>query len=350
LAGLLIAGATATALTPALAPAAARAAEQAVRIELADEAAESAIPPAAAITLKADDAPLAEVVRKIASTVPLALTEKGDAVEDPITLSLAAADWEDLILQLLSRRSYALIWDAASGRPSNLVVFWDAVRLDRDAAAAETSDDEGVEERIRKVVASYHATQDPAGAAIETLTEKRERFLTALRAYEAVDPNSPEGLRLARKLAAARGAYREALAQAANYDEARTVAAVLPTFDEDDAATRRSALETLRWLSLTTESPEALAAARASLVAPADKAEELAALEVLVRYGDAAEVQKLLEPIALKAGPNQERAATAWIRIRDEQAARAEAAMAAEEEENKDSILPGKADQDDRAD
>ena len=74
----------------------------------------------------------------------------------------------------------------------------------------------------------------------------------------------------------------------------------------------------------------AIDAAKASLRAPEDDAEERAAIEVLIRYGDEAEVLTLLEPLALQAGPNQDLAARSWVRIREEQDARDKAEAEAE--------------------
>lgn len=164
------------------------------------------------------------------------------------------------------------------------------------------------------------------------LEEKRMAYqLTSLALGSIDDPNSKEGQKLARKHAAARAAYLEALGKVADFDEARTVEAVLPSFEADDGEIRGSALETLRWLSHTGSSPDAIEAARDSLSTAEDGDEERAALEILVRYGDEGEVLSLLEPLALKAGPNQDFAAQSWLRIREEQAAREKATEASDQ-------------------
>ena len=75
------------------------------------------------ISLTAGDAPLVAVKREITATVSLTLMEKGPPVEDPLTLSYKSANWEELILKLLSRCSYALIWGEESDRPRSMVVF-----------------------------------------------------------------------------------------------------------------------------------------------------------------------------------------------------------------------------------
>ena len=286
------------------------------------------------------------MVRALSDEVPIALIERGAPVEDAVTLQLEAATWESLIGRLLSRRSYALLWNESSEGPSSLVVFWDAVRQDR-SAGNEAEDDEGLEARIRAVAEGYAEASDPAGKAIALLEEKREAYQEAQRAFRATaNPDSTEGQKLARQLGAARAAYQEALGGLADYDEARSVDAVLPSTAEADAKIRRSALQTLRWLSHSGGNPEVIEAAKDSLRAPEDDAEERAALEVLVRYGKDRQVLALLEPLALEAGPNQNFAARNWLRIRDEQAARAEEVAAKAEESEEPGEAPAKSDGD----
>ena len=96
-------------------------------------------------------------------------------------------------------------------------------------------------------------------------------------------------------------------------------------FEVDDLDSRLTALETLRWLSETKHNPEAVELAAGALDAAEDEVTERAALEVLVRYGDEEEVLRILEPIALNEGPNQDLAVREWIRIRDERRAREQA-------------------------
>ena len=97
----------------------------------------------------------------------------------------------------------------------------------------------------------------------------------------------------------------------------------MPALEEDDEGARLSALQALRWQSRTALNPEAVGRVAAAVETESDPALQRAALEVLVRYGDPEEVLRAIEPLALTAGPNQDLAVREWLRIREEQDARA---------------------------
>jgi hypothetical protein len=175
-------------------------------------------------------------------------------------------------------------------------------------AAAATASAGDIEARIRAAAGEVLAPRDPAGDAIARLEDARD----ALEAARG-GPNEE----------AAREAYLDAIAGLDTHDESRAVEALLPTFEMDDRDARLAGLETLRELSHTARTPAAVEAAMTSFEIADDPEVERAALQVLVRYGDPQEVMRLLEPLALADGPNRDLAVREWIRIKDEQSARA---------------------------
>jgi hypothetical protein len=265
-----------------------------------------------AISLRLEDATLREALLEVGKTVPLTLTERGAAPEEPVSLTVEAQTWQGLFRKLLGRESHLLTLDAATGTPTSLVVRWDAVRdIPGAGMTAATGGAASVEARIRAAAKEVLAPRDPAGAAIARLEDARDA-LDAARG----GPNE----------AAAKEAYLEAIAGLDAYDEARAVEALVPAFETEDRDARLAGLETLRELSWTARTPAAVEAAMTSFEVADDPEVERAALEVLVRYGDQREVMRLLEPLALADGPNRDLAVREWIRIKDELAARAAAA------------------------
>ena len=191
----------------------------------------------------------------------------------------------------------------------------------RRRAATPVFATDDIESRIRAAAAEILAPKDHAGEAIGKLEAARLRQAELGAALVAAqNAGSAEAEQLAAAYAEARNAYLESLQGLENYDEARSVAALLPSLEEDRDA-RFGALETMRWLSETGQDVDAVAAATGAFQSAEDPQVERAAMEVLVRYGDPGEVMALLEPLALTDGPNQDLAVREWIRIRDEAAA-----------------------------
>jgi hypothetical protein len=263
------------------------------------------------ISLELQEATLREALLEIGRTVPLDLTERGTAPEQAVSLTVEAQTWQGMFRKLLGRESHLLTLDAASGTPTGLVVRWDAVRDLPGAGTAAASGAGDIEARIRAAAGEVLAPRDAAGEAIARLEDARD----ALEAARG-GPNE----------AATREAYLEAIGDLDTYDEARTVEALVPAFETDDRDARLAGLETLRELSWTARTPAAVEAAMRSFEVADDPEVERAALEVLVRYGDQQEVMRLLEPLALADGPNRDLAVREWIRIKDEETARAAAA------------------------
>jgi len=268
------------------------------------------------ISLELEGATLREALLEIGKVVPLTLTERGAAPEQPLSLSIEAQTWEGLFRKLLGRESHLLALDAATGTPTRLVVRWDTVRAAQSTGAPAAVAGAGdIEARIRAAAGEVLAPRDPAGDAIARLEDARD-------ALEAARGGPHEE--------AAREAYLDAIAGLDTHDEARAVEALLPAFEIDDRDTRLAGLETLRELSRTAGTPAAVEAAMTSFEIADDPEVERAALEVLVRYGDQQEVMRLLEPLALADGPNRDLAVREWIRIKDEQSARASGARGGE--------------------
>lgn len=192
------------------------------------------------------------------------------------------------------------------------MVRWDAVReiqaTPQGGAPADVGD---VESRIRAAAREVLAPRDLAAEAIARIEDARDAFEAARGG-----PNEAE----------AKEAYRDAIGDLNTHDEARAVEALVPALETDDPDARLAGLETLRELSHTARTPAAVDAAMSAFETADDDAVERAALEVLVRYGDQREVMRLLEPLALSDGPNRDIALREWIRIRDEQIARQNAA------------------------
>lgn len=257
-----------------------------------------------AISLEVEEVSLREVLVEIGETVPLTLVERGVALEEPVSLTLEGETWPDLLGRLIGRESYLLTFDGDTGKPTRLVVLWDAVRERRAAGPANDAVD-GIEARIRALASEVLAAPDVAGEAIASMEDARDAF---------------ERARGGPREAAARAAYVESIRTLGDHDEARTVGSLLPAFDHDDRDARLATLETMRWLSHTRRSPAAVDAALGSFETADDPEVERSALEVLVRYGDPRKVMRLLEPLALSDGPNRDLAVREWIRIKDEQA------------------------------
>jgi hypothetical protein len=266
-----------------------------------------------AISLEVDAATLREAILAISEAVPMTLVERGPAPEEPLSLALEAKTWPGLFRKLLGRESHLLTLDD-SGAPTRLVVRWDAVREARNVGSDEAmggSATGDVESRIRAAAGEVLAPPVVAGEAISRREEARD-------ACEAArgGPNEAE----------AREAFVEALGDLDSHDEARAVDALVPALDMDDRDARLAGLESLRWLSETGRNPDAVGAAMSAFETAEDDAVERAALEVLVRYGDQQQVMRMLEPLALSDGPNRDLAVREWIRIKDEQLARQNAA------------------------
>jgi hypothetical protein len=261
------------------------------------------------IALEAEEATLRDAVLAISKAVPLTLVERGEAPQQSVSLTIEANTWQGFFQRLLGRESHLLILDRATGKPTQLVVRWDAVR--ELLAAAPEGGTADVESRIRAAAGEVLAPRDLAGEAIAAMEEARDAFEAARGG-----PNEAE----------AREAYLEAIDDLNSHDEARTVEALAPALETDDRDARLAGLETLRELSHTARAPAAVDAAMNAFETAEDDTVERAALEVLARYGDQREVMRLLEPLALSDGPNRDIAVREWIRIRDEEIARERAA------------------------
>jgi hypothetical protein len=262
------------------------------------------------IALEAEQATWREVVDAISEAVPLALVERGKPPEEPVSLTVEAKTWQGFFRRLLGQESYLLTLDGDTGKPTRLVVRWDTLR-EVQAAAPDVGAAGDVESRIRAAAGEVLAPRDVAGEAIATMEEAREAF---------------EAARGGPKEAEAREAYLEAISGLDTHDEARAVEALVPALQTDDRDARLAGLETLRELSHTGRTPAAVDAAMGAFETAEDDTVERAALEVLVRYGDQKAVMRLLEPLALADGPNRDIAVREWIRIRDEELARSNAA------------------------
>jgi hypothetical protein len=264
-----------------------------------------------AISLEAQKMILRQALVEISEAVPFTLVERGTPPEEPVSLAVEAQTWQGLFRKLLGREGHLLTLDAA-GTPTKLVVRWDAVRARQGATAtAGAAGDGHVEARIRAAAGEVLAPRDAAGEAIARIEDARDAFEAARGG-----PNEAE----------AREAYLDAIGDLDTHDEARTVEALVPALEIDDRDARLAGLETLRELSHTGRTPAAVDAAMSAFETADDDAVERAALEVLVRYGDQREVMGLLESLALSDGPNRDIAVREWIRIRDEEIARQNAA------------------------
>jgi len=261
------------------------------------------------ISLEAEVATLREAVLAISAAVPLTLVERGAPPEEAVSLKVEASTWQGFFRRLLGRESHLLTVDRATGKPTQLVVRWDAVR-EIQAAAPEGAAAGDVESRIRAAAGEVLAPRDLAGEAIARLDEARDAFEAARGG-----PNAAE----------AREAYLDAIEGLSTHDEARAIEALVPALEMDDRDARLAGLETLRELSHTARTPAAVDAAISAFETADDDTLERAAIEVLTRYGDQREVMRLLEPLALSDGPNRDIAVREWIRIRDEDLARAKA-------------------------
>ena len=258
------------------------------------------------LTLTVEEVSLRKVLVEIGATMPLTLIERGEAVDEPVSLTIEAETWPELLGELLGQKSYLLTFDSGRGEPARLVVLWDAVREVRAAASAEDPGN-SVETRIRALAEDVLAPPDVVGEAIATMEDARG-------AWEAARGGPNE--------ASAKAAFVSSVRSLADFDEPRTVDALLPTLDLYDRDARLATLETMRWLSSTGQNPDAVAAAGASFETADDPEIERAALEILVRYGEPTKVLRVLEPLALGDGPNRDFAVREWVRIKDELAAR----------------------------
>ena len=263
----------------------------------------------AAISLEAQKMTLRQALVEISEAVPFTLVERGTPPEEPVSLAAEAKTWQGLFRKLLGRESHLLTLDRATGKPTQLVVRWDAVREFQAALpAGETAAGAGdIEARIRASAGEVLAPRDAAGEAIARIEDARDAFEAARGGPDEAD---------------AREAYLDAIGDLNAHDDARAVEAVVPAVEIDDRDARLAGLETLRELSHTGRTPAAVDAAMSAFETADDDAVERAALEVLVRYGDQREVMRLLEPLALSDGPNRDLAVREWIRIRDEEIAR----------------------------
>ena len=297
-------------------------ASDAVTIEIGDK-----------ISLKAEDVLLRQVLVELSEAVPFELVERAEALEQPISFDFAVESWEDAIGVLLRGEGYALTTDAASGQPEMLVVDWDVVG---EALAAAPAGGDDVEARIRAAAEKLLKPRDRTAEAIDAVTAARQALQEARLALLAADGHDhvaagghdddatgghDDDGDLTEAVEDALAAYDEALGNLGNHDDERAVTALLPALDEDDESSRRSALEALRWQSGTNRNAEAVSRVAAAFETENDPELQRAALEVLVRYGNPDDVLKVIEPLALTEGPNQDLAVREWLRIRSEQKA-----------------------------
>jgi hypothetical protein len=196
------------------------------------------------IALEAEDATLREAVLALSEAVPFTLVERGASPEAPVSLRVEANTWQGFFRRLLGRESHLLTLDRATGKPTQLVVRWDAVR-ELQAATPEGGAGD-VESRIRAAAGEVLAPSDVAGEAIARMEEARDTFEAARGG-----PNEAE----------AREAYLDAIDDLNTHDEARTVEALVPALAIDDRDARLAGLETLRELSHTARTPAAVDAA-----------------------------------------------------------------------------------------
>ncbi len=264
------------------------------------------------IYLKAEDVFLRQVLIEFSERVPFTLIESGEALDQPVSFDFEASSWEDAISALLRGEGYTLTTDAVTGQPKILVVVWNVVG--EALAAAAAADD--VEAQIRAAAERFLELREHAGEAVDAVAAvEAARF--ALRQAQS------EGSANVTNLETAQADYAEALRGLENFDDARAVEALLSALDEDDREVRLNALESLRSQSNAAANPAALAQVESALYTAEDPELERAALEVLVRYADPAEILPTLEGWALAEGPNQDLAVREWLRIREEQEVRA---------------------------
>jgi hypothetical protein len=74
------------------------------------------------IALEAEQATWREVVDAIGEAVPLALVERGEPPEEPVSLTVEVKTWQGFFPRLLGRESHLLTVDGATGKPTRLVV------------------------------------------------------------------------------------------------------------------------------------------------------------------------------------------------------------------------------------
>jgi hypothetical protein len=169
------------------------------------------------ISLEAKEATRREAALAISEAVPLTLVERGEAPQEPVSLTVEANTWQEFFRRLLGRESHLLTLDRATGKPTQLVVRWDAVREIQAAGPEGGAGD--VEARIRAAAAEVLAPRDLAGEAIAAMEAARDAFEAA-----SGGPNEAE----------AREAYLDAIDDLNTHDEARAVEALVPALEIDD--------------------------------------------------------------------------------------------------------------------
>jgi hypothetical protein len=173
------------------------------------------------IALGAEQVTLREALLEISEAVPLILVERGVPPPEPVSLFLEAQTWQGLLRKLLGRESHLLTLDRATGKPTRLVVRWDAVQTIQATAPAGGAGD--IEARIRAAAAEVLAPTDIAGEAIAAMEEARD-------AFEAARGGPDE--------AAAKEAYLDAIGDLETHDDARAVEALVPALEIGDRDAR----------------------------------------------------------------------------------------------------------------
>ena len=146
------------------------------------------------IALEAEDATLREAVLALSEAVPLTLVERGAPPEEPVSLRVEASTWQGFFRRLLGRESHLLTLDRATGKPTQLVVRWDAVR-ELQAAAPDGRRRADVESRIRAAAGEVLAPRDVAGEAIAAMEEARDAFEAARGGPTRPRPGKPGSTR-----------------------------------------------------------------------------------------------------------------------------------------------------------
>jgi len=120
--------------------------------------------------------------------------------------------------------------------------------------------------------------------------------------------------------------YADALAALADYQDPRVADVAVSAMQSPSYAARASLLRVMRYNPEASADPDSLADLRGLVTNDPNPQVRREALEVLVRYGDSAEVLSLVQGLGRREGPVRDIAVREWVRIETEMAAAAEAA------------------------
>jgi hypothetical protein len=285
-------------------------------------------------TLVATEVELSEIIDALAEAAEFEVSGQVDTSEDRVSAELTRVFWRDGLGRLLSEWSFTLVMKPGASTPEKLLIGSrkmavrpasapasgksDVARGDPAAPALADKEDDppeeapvepepdaptaetSLEEATRIANELAEAQEDPVSAAIE-----RAKAAAAAAADAPEDPMSAER-------------YAEALGALQDVQDSRVLDVASQALQSPSYQARAAALRAIRYNSETSSDPMLLGELSGVVTSDPNPQVRREALEVLVRYGDSAEVLSLVQTLGRTESPVRDIAVREWLRIEKE--------------------------------